>query len=129
MPEVYDLVQATNLIQFEGSLREVDHSRLRFDYRYGVEKIISNLRPACAEDCGDLKRVLKLNAVFSVLSSKDSLTIILKSVLVPKAPFVALLDCGSSDCFIKSNFVHKYCWTYWTVSFHSLPSMYMNEVA
>ena len=56
--------------------------------------------------------MLRLNAISSVPLSKDSLTIILNSVLVPKESFVALLDCGSSDCFIETRFVHK----------HSLPT-------
>ena len=51
--------------------------------------------------------MLRLNAVSSI-SSKDSLTVTLTSTLVPERLFLALLDCGSSDCFIESQFVHKY---------------------
>ena len=56
--------------------------------------------------------MLRLNTVSSIPLSKESLTIILNSVLVPKESFVALLDCDSSDCFIETQFVHK----------HSLPT-------
>ena len=92
----------------QGSL----HQDFRLHLSLRVKKIISNLRSIHTEDCSDLNRVLRLNAVSSIPLSKDSLTIILNSVLVPKESFIALLDCGSSDCFIETQFVHK----------HSLPT-------
>ena len=93
----------------QGSLHQ--DLQLHLGFSLGVEKIISNLGSTHTEDCSDLDHVLRLNAVSSVPLSKDSLTIIINSILVPKESFVALLDCGSSDCFIETRFVHK----------HSLP--------
>ena len=90
-----------NYLRFlQGSLHQ--DFRLHLSLSLGVEKIISNLGSTRTEDCGDLNRVLRLNTVSSVPLSKDSLTIILNSILVPKDSFVALLDCGSSDCFIET---------------------------
>jgi hypothetical protein len=73
---------------------------------------MSNLGTTRAEDCSNLARVLTLNTVSPSFSPKNSLTINLTSNLVSDTSFVALLDCGSSDCFLESSFVHK----------HSLPT-------
>jgi Retroviral aspartyl protease len=52
--------------------------------------------------------VLQLSAASHSLS-KDSLNVYLTSPSIPTvALFVALVDCGSSDCFIESKFVQKY---------------------
>src|SRR3979490_394562 len=59
------------------------------------------------EDCGNLARVLTLNAVSSTLS-KNSLVLNLTCIHMPENPLVTLLDCGSSDCFIESQVVQKY---------------------
>ena len=108
-PHGEGLPKGNNLELLQGSLHQ--DFRLHLGLSLGVEKIISNLGSTHTKDCGNLDRVLRLNAVSSVPLSKDSLTIILNSILVPKESFVALLDCGSSDCFIETQFVHK----------HSLP--------
>ena len=115
-PHGEGLPEGNNLGLLKGSLHQ-DY-RLHLGLSLGVKKIISNLRSTRTEDCGDLNHVLRLNAVSSVPLSKDSLTIILNSVLVPKESFIALLDCGSSDCFIETRFVHK----------HSLPMTTMPPI-
>jgi hypothetical protein len=51
--------------------------------------------------------VLRLSAASHSLS-KDSLNVYLTSPWIPTvALFVALVECGSSDCFIESKFVQK----------------------
>ena len=111
-PHGEGLPEGNNLGFLQGLLHQDFRLHLSISLSLGVKKIISNLGSTCTEDCGDLDRVLRLNAISSVPLSKDSLTIILNSVLVPKESFVALLDCGSSDCFIETHFVQK----------HSLPT-------
>src|SRR3979490_1241641 len=59
------------------------------------------------KDCGNLARVLTLNAVSSTLS-KNSLVLNLTCTHMPENPLVTLVDCGSSDCFIESQVVQKY---------------------
>src|SRR3979490_998073 len=61
----------------------------------------------CPKDFGNLTHMLNLNAVSSTLS-KNSLILNLTCTHMPENPLVTLLDCGSSDCFIKSQVVQKY---------------------
>jgi hypothetical protein len=76
-------------------------------FYFRFEKIISNLGTTRPEDCGNLVRVLCLNAVSSSVS--NSLTLNLTSNMLPnQTTFVTLLDCGSSDCFLETCFVQKY---------------------
>ena len=87
----------------------LDYSRTRvnFDSKiFGIEKRLSNSWDyAQPEDCAELPRVKIVTLSTSTLYDQDSLILSLVSDSIPDMILKSLVDSGSSDSFIDSDFV------------------------